>query len=216
MPADLPDVNPDRRLRVVVDTTVQPWEPSPSGTVWRKPLYRSGGEFGPVTSLVRYAAGGAFAAHAHPEGEEILVLSGVFADDHGEYPAGTHLLNPDGSRHAPRSVDGCELFVRLRQYAGRERRVQRADGPATPAAGVAEQLLYAAAGEPRIALEAWAAGAGGNPRRWPGGGEIFVLAGTLHDELGRYGAGCWLRLPPGSVHVPFAPAGCRLYVRAGA
>jgi hypothetical protein len=48
---------------VVVDTGQLPWEPSPSGTVWRKPLYRQGGEFGPVSGLVRYAAGGAFAEH---------------------------------------------------------------------------------------------------------------------------------------------------------
>ena len=34
-------------------------------------------ELGPVTSLVRYAPGGAFAEHAHPEGEEILVRDGA-------------------------------------------------------------------------------------------------------------------------------------------
>ena len=49
-----------------------------------KPLYRWGGEFGPVTSLVRYAPGGAFPEHTHPEGEEILVLEGEFTDEHGE------------------------------------------------------------------------------------------------------------------------------------
>jgi len=50
-------------VRAVVDTNRMPWEPSPSGTVWHKPLYRQDGELGPVTSLVRYAPGGAFAEH---------------------------------------------------------------------------------------------------------------------------------------------------------
>ena len=119
--AALPDRHADLHRRVRVDTTLLPWEASPSGTVWRQPLYRVGGEHGPVTSLVRYAPGGSFRPHAHPEGEEILVLAGVFADEHGAYPAGTYLFNPDGSRHAPRSEVGCLLFVRLRQSPGAER-----------------------------------------------------------------------------------------------
>ena len=105
--AALPDRHADLHRRARVDTTLLPWEASPSGTVWRQPLYRVGGEDGPVTRRVRYAPGGAFRPHAHPEGEEILVLDGVFADEHGDYPAGTYLLNPDGSHHAPRSDRGC-------------------------------------------------------------------------------------------------------------
>jgi anti-sigma factor ChrR (cupin superfamily) len=31
------------------------------------------------------------------------VLDGVFSDEHGDYPAGTFLMNPHGSRHSPRS-----------------------------------------------------------------------------------------------------------------
>ena len=115
IPEDLADVNADLGRRVVVDTALMAWEQSPSGTVWRKPLYRSRGEYGPVTSLVRYARGGAFPGHAHPEKEDILVLDGVFSDEHGDYPAGTFLMNPHGSRHAPRSQTGCTLFVRLRR-----------------------------------------------------------------------------------------------------
>ena len=72
---DLADVNSDLSQQVVVDTLSMPWQSSPSDTVWRKPLYREGGEFGPVTSVVRYAAGGKFRTHSHPEGEEILVLA---------------------------------------------------------------------------------------------------------------------------------------------
>ena len=98
------------------------WTASPSATVWRKRLHRVGpAESGQVTSVVRYAPGAEFHAHGHPEGEEILVLDGVFSDEHGDWPAGTYLLNPEGFRHAPFSKDGCLLFVKLRQYAGKGR-----------------------------------------------------------------------------------------------
>ena len=36
----LADVNADPSRRVVVDTRGRAWEVSPSGSVWRKPLYR--------------------------------------------------------------------------------------------------------------------------------------------------------------------------------
>jgi hypothetical protein len=44
-PEPLADVNADLSQRVVIDTRHMAWEPSPSGTVWRKPLYRQEGEF---------------------------------------------------------------------------------------------------------------------------------------------------------------------------
>lgn len=218
---DLPDLHAALDRRVVVDTNVLEWEPSPSGTVWRKPLYRQGGEYGPVTSLVRYAPGGAFRPHVHPEGEEILVLDGVFADDHGEYPAGTYLLNPDGSRHAPRSDPGCTLFVRLRQYPGADRpRIvldTRAQAwPAGRVVGLSVLPLYAQAGYPeRMALEQWAPGTHFHRHAHPGGEEILVLEGELRDEHGVYRQGCWLRSPPASIHAPYSTAGCLLYVRVG-
>ena len=64
--------------------------------------------------MVRFDPGARFPRHAHPDGEEILVLDGVFSDETGDYPAGSHLLNPDGTSHAPWSGLGCTLFVKLR------------------------------------------------------------------------------------------------------
>ena len=184
------DINADLERRVVLDTTAMRWEPSPSGTVWRKPLYREGGEFGPVTSIVRYAPGGSFRPHAHPDGEEILVLDGVLADEHGEYPTGTFLFNADGSTHAPRSEEGCILFVRLRQYAG-------------------------AAFPENVALVRWQPGTRFHRHSHPGGEEILVLDGELRDEHGVYPQGTWLRNPHMSVHTPYSETGCLIYVRVG-
>jgi anti-sigma factor ChrR (cupin superfamily) len=64
---------------------------------------------------VRYAPGSRFERHVHAGGEEILVLEGTFADEHGDYAAGTYLRNPAGSSHAPFSQAGCTLLVKLQQ-----------------------------------------------------------------------------------------------------
>ncbi len=108
-------LNHDLSKRVVLHSEQLPWQPSPVAGVMRRLLARDGGEDARATSIVRYEPGASFAAHAHPQGEEIVVLDGEFADEHGVYPAGTYIKNPPGSSHAPRSTTGCTLFVKLRQ-----------------------------------------------------------------------------------------------------
>jgi ChrR Cupin-like domain len=115
-------IHGDLSVRVVVHTEPMPWSASPSGTVWRKRLHLVGpAESGQVTSVVHYQEQSQFPPHGHPDGEEILVLSGVFSDEHGDWPAGSYLLNPESFRHAPYSREGCLLFVKLRQYPGTDR-----------------------------------------------------------------------------------------------
>jgi anti-sigma factor ChrR (cupin superfamily) len=101
---------------VAVNTGEMEWEASPMAGVWRKPLVREAPEHGLTTSLVRFDAGSHFSAHLHPKGEEILVLEGVFSDEHGDYPAGTYIRNPPGSKHTPGSEPGCVLLVMLDQF----------------------------------------------------------------------------------------------------
>src|SRR5439155_5276531 len=113
-------VNADFSRRVVIATDEMPWIPSPQAGVERRPLDRIGGEVARATSLVRYAAASAFPAHDHALGEEFLVLTGVFSDEHGDYPAGTYVRNPPGSRHAPRTEPGCSILVKLRQLTPSE------------------------------------------------------------------------------------------------
>lgn len=219
MSADTPDLRADLACREMVDTRACEWEASPSGTVWRKPLFREGGEFGPVTSVVRYAPGGAFRAHPHPEGEEILVLSGVFSDDSGDFPAGSWLFNPEGFSHAPRSEPGCDLFVRLRQYPGAQRRRRQVDTSAepwraSPLPGLSVKPLYDEAGYPEyVCLLRLEADAELPELRYASCAEFLVLEGTLCDDAGEYAAGTWLRLPPGAVQTLRTYSGCVVYLR---
>ena len=108
------NINSDYSKKVVVNHHDLPWIPSPEPGVERRMLDRIGDEVARATSIVRYQAGTQFKTHAHEFGEEILVLDGVFSDELGDYPAGTYLMNPPGSSHAPFSQTGCTLFVKLR------------------------------------------------------------------------------------------------------
>src|SRR5664279_594806 len=109
-------LNMEFARRVVIDTNALDWQPSPARGVWRKPLAREEAERGHATSIVRYDPGSSFARHAHPLGEEILVLDGVFSDEFGDFGAGTYFRNPPGSSHAPSSQPGCVLLVKLHQF----------------------------------------------------------------------------------------------------
>ena len=111
------NLNMDFSKRLIVETAEMDWLPSPAPGVRRKPLERLQKESGHTTSIVKYAPDTSFASHSHPLGEEIFVLEGVFSDESGDYPAGSYLRNPPGSRHAPFSKDGCVIFVKLNQFA---------------------------------------------------------------------------------------------------
>lgn len=126
------------RLRSDFSTTEQvwfeevPWVASPQPGVERKLLERLGDEVARATSFVRYAPGHQFPAHAHELGEEFLVLQGVFQDEHGDFPAGSYVRNPPGSRHQPYSDGGCLIFVKLRQFARDDAAVVRSTLDAAP------------------------------------------------------------------------------------
>ncbi len=224
---DTPSLRADPSILEIVHTDALPWVPSPSPGVERKRLSLSGpAEAGRVTSIVRYLPGSRFPAHPHPDGEEILVLRGVFSDERGDHPEGTFLLNPEGYAHAPYSVEGCELLVRLRQYPGRGRTQVRVDTRTAPwepvdlgdgpRPDVARLQLYAEPEHPEtMHLLRIDAGASIPTVAMPGGEELYVLEGTLADEHGAYRAGTWVRYPPGARHTPRTSTGCRVLVKKG-
>jgi anti-sigma factor ChrR (cupin superfamily) len=215
-------INADMAERVAIDTEAMPWEASPSPTVWRKRLHAVGPkEQAAVTSIVRYDANSAFPAHPHPGGEEIFVLDGVFSDEHGDYPAGTHILNPEGFSHAPFSRQGCTLFVKLRQYAGADRPQQVRDTNVLDwqerrGGRAAEMPLYAQDGyDGRTSLIRFNPGGGAPRHTHPWGEEVLILGGTMTDEFGTYGPGAWIRSPVGSEHHPTSETGCVFLLKTG-
>ncbi len=212
-------VNADFAAPAFARTAEMDWVPSPTACVERRMLDRVGDEVARATSLVRYAPRSSFPEHAHARGEEFLVLEGVFADEHGEYPAGTYVRNPPGSSHAPASPGGCVLLVKLRQFADDDTARVVVDTHTggwqpTGVAGV-EGLPLHAHGSERVALYRLAPGSRVPEHEHPGGEETFLLEGGLADGEQEYVAGDWLRLPPGSRHAVTSEAGSVLWVKTG-
>jgi anti-sigma factor ChrR (cupin superfamily) len=211
-------LNADLSQRAVLTAEQHRWAPSPQPGVERVMLDRKGAEQGRATSLVRYAPRSVFPPHAHPSGEEVLVLSGTFADGSGEYGPGCYLRNPPGSTHQPSSPDGALIFVKLWQMAARETQALRID-TRDPAAWRLEGgrrwcPLYADARE-QVRLERLLPDAQ-LPLDTQGGAELLVLeGGVLADGLW-LAERSWLRLPPGDACRPRAGEGGGLvYVKTG-
>lgn len=211
-------LNMNFNQRVVINTTEQAWQASPSKTVWRKPLEREAQESGHTTSVVKYDAGASFSQHSHPLGEEILVLEGVFSDEHGDYPAGTYIRNPPGSKHSPFSREGCVILVKLNQFNSADLEEVRIDTTSTPwlpgQGGLQVMPLHNFEHE-HVALVKWPVGEVFKPHRHFGGEEIFVLSGTFKDEHGSYEKGSWLRNPHMSQHHPYVDEETVIWVKTG-
>jgi anti-sigma factor ChrR (cupin superfamily) len=203
---------------VVVHTAEMEWQASPMAGVWRKPLAREAAEHGHTTSVVRYDAGSRFSSHTHPRGEEILVLEGIFSDEHGDYPAGTYIRNPPGSEHSPFSEQGCDLLVMLDQFDERDDISLRIDtGTSDWLPGehdVKVMPLYYYETQ-MVALYRWPAGARYDMHQHFGGEELFVLSGTMFDEYGRYPAGTWVRNPHNSEHTPYVEEDTIIWIKTG-
>lgn len=212
-------VNANFYERVVIDTLRSDWVSSPVPGVERNMLDRLGAEDARATSIVRYAAGSSFKPHEHPLGEEFLVLSGIFSDEHGDYPAGSYVRNPPGSGHTAYSDSGCELFVKVQQFAVADTDRVIID---TKQAAFRQGLVLGLKvlplhefGTEHAALVRWMPGTKFQPHMHWGGEEIFVLEGVFSDEHGDYPAGTWIRSPHKSVHNPYSDPGCLIYVKVG-
>lgn len=213
--------NADFSQRVVIRPQEYQWRDSPVPGVTRMMLDRIGDEVARATSIVRYAPNSEFPAHTHGGGEEILVLEGAFADEYGEYPAGTYIRNPIGSSHSPKvGAAGSTIFVKLHQHSEKETSRTVIDtATATWQPGLVPGLqvlgLHELDGE-RVALVKWAPNTQFQRHTHPGGEEILVLEGTFHDEFGSYPKGSWIRSPHFSDHTPFTREdGALIYVKTG-
>lgn len=94
----------------VIDTENQVWHPGLVDGLTVMPLHDYKTEH---VALVKWAPNTVFNQHQHWGGEEILVLSGTFYDEHGEYPQGTWIRSPHRSQHTPfTKQDGAVILVK--------------------------------------------------------------------------------------------------------
>lgn len=211
-------VNADFSQRAIVTPQHYEWVASPQPGVERVMLDRVGAEKARATSIVRYAPDSTFPPHAHPGGEEILVLDGVFSDESGDFTQGWYLRNPPGSSHRPASREGALIFVKLWQMAPDDsRRVQidTGDPSAWTRAGDRSVCQLFSSEAEQVSLQRVDAGqALGLPAA--GGAELFVLAGAIVAGNGFHERGTWLRLPAGDQpDWKAGPEGVTFYLKTG-
>lgn len=85
----------------------------------------------------------------------------------------------------------------------------------SPMAGVERKMLDRVGGEVARAnsIVRFEAGHAFSPHTHGGGEEYLVLEGVFSDESGDYGAGWYVRNPPGSSHKPHSEEGCVIFVK---
>jgi anti-sigma factor ChrR (cupin superfamily) len=101
--------NENDLTQLAINTEQQPWLQGQGG-LRVKPLHQFEHE---SVALVNWPAGERFAPHKHHGGEEILVLSGEFKDEHGSYPKGTWIRSPHLSEHFPFVTDETLILVKV-------------------------------------------------------------------------------------------------------
>ena len=212
--------NSDLDSRVVLFESDEKWRSSPSDGVKRLYLDRANfSEYTSATSIVKFDKNSQFSGHAHQNGEEFFVLDGIFSDEHGDYPKGTYVRNPDGSCHSPFSKDGCKIFVKLRQF--------QKDDSARIVKSVIEpweiyndevtylklhefrnEIVYIAEFKPRSKIIL--------PFKNKGGEEILVLSGAIHDKENNFAAITWIRDPKSCfIEACAGNNGVRVFVKTG-
>jgi|TARA_B110000914_G_scaffold218887_1_gene226770 anti-sigma factor ChrR (cupin superfamily) len=191
----------DFSRREVKHSATMLWADSPMPGVARRPLDRVGNEVARATTVVRYAPGSHFSAHAHAGGEEFIVLEGVFQDEHGDYPVGSYVRNPPQSSHTPGSEAGCVILVKLWQFQPEDRTPVRLNIneleslPHTSKKGVSVTPLFEDKHEqvcvidllPNTFLEIYP----------EGGAELFILQGSVKEQQDTLVKHTWLRAPIG-------------------
>ena len=210
-------IHADPTVAADVDAASLPWDPSPAPGVDRRRIERLGGEVARLTSLVRYAAGTSFPPHVHGGGEEYLVLTGTFSDEHGDHGPGTYVRNGIGTRHSPASRDGCIILVKLWWMHPAEGGVLTVDtrDPAawSPTPSGARLPLHRDAHE-RVDLIRIDPGARIELAH-DGGIELFVVSGSIEVDAVRRGRWAWLRRPGSGTLVCTDSTGATTYIKRG-
>lgn len=214
-------LNADFNKKIVIRPDNYKWVPSPMPGVERMMLDRIGDEVARATTIVKFAPNSKFSPHDHDGGEEFFVLSGIFSDEHADYPAGSYIRNPIGTFHTPHIGDaGATIFVKLCQFEKEDQKqfsINTNDAKWYPGLvpGLSVMPLHEYVSE-HVALVKWAPNTNFQPHQHMGGEEIFVLEGTFYDEHGIYPKGSWLRSPHLSQHNPYTKQdGALIYVKTG-
>lgn len=204
----------NKKATVIPDDTQ--WICSPESGVDRRMLDRIGDEVARATSVVRYGPGSSFSRHEHAEGEEFLVLEGIFSDESGDFPAGSYVRNPPGSGHAPHSAGGCRILVKLRQFDPADLHQFSVDTRDTQNWDAQSRtLLLHEFQTEKVQMQKILAGESLAIMPKVPGTEIFVVKGLIELDGQEFPNESWLRFPTGSADILTATADTLIWIKTG-
>ena len=141
-------------------------------------------------------------------GEEFLVVSGTFSDEHGDYEAGTYVRNPVGSSHKPYSKDGCIIFVKLWQMVPEDQefvRIRTDTANWQNAQGGVSSLLLTERPEETVCMIDLTPGATYAIGPEAGGAEVLTLSGALSLDGAPMPEAAWGPFAKGPARRPDEP-----------
>ena len=213
-------VNADFSIRAVSAASEDQWIASPQAGVERRMLDRIGEEVARATSIVRYAPRSSFSRHMHDEGEEFLVLEGIFSDEHADYPRGTYVRNPPGTGHSPFSDFGCRILVKLRQFDAADLQpvvidtTDEAGWSPDSHTGVENKPLYEFGNE-QVSMLRFGKGQEITFDVGEGGLEWLLVRGSLSFENADYQDESWFRFAAGDKFSMQATDDCLVWQKTG-
>ena len=213
-------LNADFSQRVFSAPAVDQWVHSPESGVDRRMLDRIGNEVARATSIVRYAPRSFFPTHSHAQGEEFLVLEGVFSDEHGDYPCGTYVRNPPGSGHSPSSENGCRILVKLRQFDANDLEpvvidtTDQCDWQPDGRTDGDVRSLHSYGAE-KVSMLRFKPGRDIAFDVGDGGLEWLLVTGSLRHESSDFPAESWFRFPAGDEFKVQAVENCVVWQKTG-
>lgn len=213
-------INADFSQRAISAPSADQWITSPASGVDRRMLDRIGDEVARATSVVRYAPRSSFSRHMHDEGEEFLVLEGIFSDEHADYPCGTYVRNPPGSGHSPFSDFGCRILVKLRQFDMKDCEpvvidtTNESGWQAGSSSGVEIKRLHQFVGE-EVSMLRFGKGENITIDVGDGGLEWLLVNGGLTFEQEDYPKESWFRFAAGDKLIVRATENCLVWQKTG-
>ena len=195
------NINDDIRKKVVVHPRNKQWTAEHSGMC--ETLYLDlVDKVKPVaTKLVRISPSSILPPEMIGGGKEVLVLEGTYNDQRGEYPTGSYMRFPPGTKQEAFTDKGCLLFVKTWQFEPTDRKRVNIDAfraemkRPRKRQGVVLQQLYSDYRED-VRIEHWER----NHRlviHQCNGLEVLLLSGEFFEPSASYKPLSWVRLPPG-------------------
>ena len=229
---DGPPLHDDPRVRVVVPAADAAWRSTRRAGLEMRPLERFGGAAPRLSAELRLAPGSGRAALGDGRGLELLVRRGRVVAGEERWPAGHYVRLPSADA-APLALaleadpdpdadgtGGALVHVASGHIAATDagrRLIDTRDGTGWlpgPVSGTEVRPLHVHE-RANAMLIRWHGAVAFRPSLDPIGEEVLVLRGCLHDALGAYPEGTWIRNPVPAWQSWAGDPGTVVYYRSG-